>query len=91
MTNTATETASVVDEFTGQAREFAFDPPLESGERFAIVSAVVASMTGPETYLFPSDGKGNVTSWLELEGSRRGTPDIAAVVEAMGYQIKVPS
>lgn len=42
---------------------------------YVIVSAAWSTFSGPETYIFPADGEGNVLSWSELEGSYRGGLD----------------
>lgn len=38
-----------------------------------------------EVYLFPADKKGKVLSWLELDGSRRGTCSIRMTMMDAGY------
>ena len=40
-----------------------------------VVTSATNVMGEPETYVFPSDEKGNVTDWLELPGSYKGGLD----------------
>lgn len=42
---------------------------------------------GPETFLFPADGKGNITSWGELDGSFRGAIDHEQALRNAGYVV----
>lgn len=44
---------------------------------------------GPETYLFPADKDGNITSYGELTGSQRGTLDHAAALRDAGYEVRL--
>lgn len=52
-----------------------------------VVSAVDVMFSGPETYIFPCDADGKVTSWGELEGSFRGGLDHAEALRGAGYEI----
>jgi hypothetical protein len=71
--------------FTGSAKLYRLDPPLE-GNEFVAVSATVA-YRWPETYIFPADESGNVLDWGELDGSFRGALDHAAALEGAGYEV----
>jgi hypothetical protein len=78
---------------TGSMRLYRLDPPLrdeyaENGPfEYVVVSATNAYMTGPETYIFPADEKGEITSWGELEGSFRGSLDHEKALRNAGYKI----
>ena len=67
-----------VDSFRGEAKLWELNRrvTIESGmkTRFVVTSAVCA-YSGPETYIFPTDSKGEVTSWGELPGSFQGGLD----------------
>ena len=85
-----------LDGFTGEAKLYKLDPPMEETDfdnevvgrhKYVVVSATVAMFTGPETYIFPSDENGNVTSWGELEGSYRGGLDHETALKNAGYSI----
>lgn len=76
----------LAENFTGEARLFKMDPPLE-GHKYIVVSATVAMFSGPETYIFPADEKGAIEDWGELKGSRRGTLSHEDVLSDIGYEI----
>ena len=67
------------------------DPPIEYDEgrkaEHVVVSASVVQYSGPETYVFPSTEGGEVTSWVELEGSYRGGLDHAEALNNAGYVV----
>lgn len=48
---------------------------LEQVTEYVVVSSICAMFSGPETYIFPADENGEVTSWGELPGSYRGGYD----------------
>jgi len=88
---------SDLDGFTGEAKLYKLYPPMEEinfddevigRHEYVVVSATVAMFTGPETYIFPSDKHGNITSWSELEGSYRGELNHATALRNAGYLIK---
>ena len=54
--------------------------------RWLIVSAVHA-WSGPETYIFPANEKGEVTNWHELDGSFQGGMDHELALQNAGYEI----
>jgi len=58
-----------------------------SDSGFVVVSAVIPLYGGPETYIFPADEDGNITSWGELNGSFRGSLDHEKALRNAGYQI----
>jgi hypothetical protein len=41
----------------------------------------------PETYIFPSDADGAITSWLELDGSYRGGTDHEQALRGAGWEV----
>jgi hypothetical protein len=78
---------SNLDDFSGDARLYKLSKPL-SGHMYVIVSAAYAMFSGPETYIFPANEKGEVTSWGELDGSYRGGTDHARALRNAGYEVK---
>jgi hypothetical protein len=79
---------------TGDGRVYRLDPPLisEWDERsnpveYVWVSATNVPYSGPETYIFPCDKKGNVLTWGELEGSYRGGLDHEEALAGAGYEV----
>lgn len=56
---------------------------------YVIVSAVVAPISGAETYIFPAAGidADSPVSFSEMPGSSRGTLDHAKVLSDIGYEI----
>ena len=88
-------------EWRGDARWFRMEPPMTSGEydfdsesevvkeySDVILSAAMVLFTGPETYIFPANERGEIQSWIELDGSMRGTLDHNAVLSSIGYQVR---
>lgn len=53
-----------------------------------VISATIAPYSGAETYIFPSDADGNITSYIELSGSYRGGLDHKRALENAGYELK---
>lgn len=66
---------------------YQLSPPLE-GHKFVVVSAASVPFSGPETYIFPSDANGVITSWGELRGSYRGSLSHVKALRMAGYTIK---
>lgn len=85
MDKTATFVCDLVG-WNGRAKLYRVDPPHE-GVEHVVVSAVSAPFSGPETYIFPADADGNVTSWLELDGSYRGGLNHVAALVNAGYVV----
>lgn len=85
---TATKIKDIPD-WKGRAALYRLSAPVEDEDglphEYVIVSAVMALFTGPETYIFPADAKGEVTSWGELPGSQRGFLDHELALEIAGY------
>jgi hypothetical protein len=80
----------------GDGRVYRLSPPLqiknydgevESETEYVWVSAADAMFSGPETYIFACDEGGEVTSWLELEGSFRGALDHEEALRGAGYEV----
>ena len=65
-------------------RLYKLDPPVPT--EFVLVSAIQAAFdTGmPETFIFPADEDGKVTSWGELEGSFQGGQDHEKALRGLG-------
>lgn len=80
--------------FTGDARLYKLSEaaPVDGDEQgttdYVVVSATVARYGGPETYIFPADEAGDVTSWLEMEGSFRGGLDHARALAGLGFVVE---
>lgn len=72
-----------------EAKVFKMDPPLE-GHNYVLLSKVnryVFELDEKiiETYIFPCNEKGEVLSWLELQGSKKGVHSIDSILEDLGY------
>lgn len=94
MKKIATPVGGRLDGFTGDARLYKLEPPIEQKDwdgtlvathEFVVVSAVSVPFTGPETYIFPADAGGNVVDWGELDGSARGHMDHSLALSDAGY------
>ena len=72
--------------FQGAAALYRVEPMI-AGHRWIVVSAVDAMLSGPETYIFPANKRGEVTDWCEMEGSFRGALDHARALRNIGYRI----
>lgn len=55
--------------------------------KFVCVSQVNAFGTGYETFIFPADESGEVVSWGELRGSRRGYISPDALMSELGWEV----
>ncbi|MEN9491135.1 MAG: hypothetical protein RJA63_1584 [Pseudomonadota bacterium] len=83
-----------LDGFNGSAALFNLTPPLlvvgygdvVDTHDFVVVSAADVMFSGPETYIFPADADGNVTNWIELDGSFRGSLDMWRALRNAGYE-----
>ncbi len=100
---TKTQTAAFIrnlDNFTGDARLYKLDPPMSyegwddetdknatTTTEWVVVSATVAPYSGAETYIFPSNAEGEITSWGELDGSFRGALDHAEALANADYKV----
>lgn len=62
--------------------------PLE-GHKYVVVSAANVVFSGPETYIFGANAKGEVTDWIDLEGSYRGGFSHEKALSNAGYTVKV--
>ncbi len=58
------------------------------GETHEYVVVSTSSMMGLETYLFPSNELGDITSWCEMPGSQKGTGSHREVLNALGYEVE---
>lgn len=59
--------------------------PRIDGNKYVITSTSNVQFTGPETYMFAADEKGNIIDWGELPGSYRGGLDHKKCFECIGY------
>ena len=80
--------------FNGHAALYRCEPPIEDyswddekkPEKRALVVASTAYALGrPETYLFPANEAGEITSWVELPGSRKDITSHEEVFSLAGY------
>jgi hypothetical protein len=78
------------DESNGYSEVFLCCPPYQ-GQSYVRVSATTTldlhDKPENETYIFPSNKDGEVTSWTELPGSTRGIFDPERVLEKVGYEV----
>lgn len=74
-----------LDGFTGKAALYQMVPEYE-GNSYVVVSKT-SVLNAPETYMFPGNIHGEVTSWGELEGSRRGIWTHKEILEGIGYTV----
>ena len=70
----------------GDPRLYKLSEPLDQAV-FVIVSAVIAPITGPETFIFAANSKGEVRDWGELDGSFTGALDHEQALKNAGYEI----
>ena len=74
--------------FRGDARLYQMEPPYQDSEYVVVSGVPMAFDTGqPETYIFKADPEGEITDWVELEGSFRGALDHSRALEGAGYTI----
>ena len=71
-------------DWTSDARLYSLSEPLE-GHNYIVVSAADAPYTGPETFIFGCDERGNAIDFGELEGSFRGSLDHDKALKYAGY------
>lgn len=57
-----------------------------AGHQYVIVSAAVVCGY-PETYIFRSNKNGEVVSWMEINGSQKGTLDHEKVLNDAGFKL----
>jgi hypothetical protein len=69
----------------GNAKLYKMNPAYE-GHDFVRASAANVPYSGDEVYLFPSDEKGNISDFGELDGSYRGGLDFSKVIKDIGYE-----
>jgi len=78
-------------DFRGKASLYKLDPPLKdyNGNSHEYVIASTADVfSGVETYLFPSNEAGEVVSWSELPGSKRGGYSHVEIFDDLGYTVE---
>lgn len=77
----------------GRQRLYRLEPPLAGYEFYEdqpheyVVASAVTVLGYPETYLFPADATGEVTSWGELPGSLKGTLSHEEAINEAGYEV----
>ena len=74
----------------GEKKLFRCDPPMKDFDgnkhEFVVVSAVNHRFAH-ETYFFPSNKSGEMTSWLEMPGSQQGICDHKKALQYAGYTV----
>lgn len=90
--NTATRTKTITNPGVVDQAVYRLNPPHTYTDDFTgstettdhvIVSAANVYASGPETYIFPSDG--NTITGCEIDGSYRGGLDHTRALAAIGY------
>lgn len=94
MTKTATLVRTNLPHAAGEQHLYRLDPPLREvtsdsmrGYHEYVVVSAVDVFGRPETYIFPADSEGEITSWGELEGSFQGGWDHEQALRNAGYTI----
>jgi hypothetical protein len=87
-----------LDDFRGDARLYKLSDPMvyesyyddekNKSYDYVVVSSANVPFSGPETYIFGADKKGEVVDWMDLPGSRRGSYSHEDVLEAAGYKVE---
>ena len=70
----------------GEGRIYKLSPRLGKFT-YVWVSAANVLSSGPETYIFGCNAKGEVKEWGELEGSFRGALDHERALRNAGYEV----
>lgn len=85
-TKTATQIhTTALNHMRGDARLYQLSEPLDGSEH--VVVSGIDNRWGAETYIFPADSSGEITSWGELEGSFKGSIDHAEALRGAGYEV----
>jgi hypothetical protein len=86
---TATFLCVLEDTPNRKQEHYRLDPPLD-GKEYVVVSAlnVAFDHKAAETFIFPANKTGDITGWLEMEGSFRGAADHAEALRRAGYEIQ---
>lgn len=72
--------------YTGDAALYRLSIPL-GGHEYVIVSAAVAPVSGPETYIFAAPTDGDIGNRAELPGSVRGVLSHEDALALAGYEV----
>lgn len=88
---TATKVRDLSD-WTGRASLYKLSEPMDGEDTaevytYVVVSAAVTLDHGPETYIFPSNEKGDVSDWGELRGSYVGGMSHERALMNAGYEV----
>lgn len=67
-------------------RHFRMEPPLQGNEYVVVSGTSVFGM--PETIIFGADKDGEITDYMDLEGSFRGEIDHIKALKNAGYEIE---
>ena len=97
-TATFVKHTGVKNDMVVQQSLYRLDPPLRAHSwdddeevpayEYVVVSAANVIFSGPETYIFGANEKGEVVDWAELPGSYKGGLSIADALMDVGYALK---
>lgn len=68
-------------------KHYRLDPPLDGIYADVVVSAADVPYSGPETFIFGANEKGEISDWGELPGSYRGGLDHEQALRNAGYTV----
>lgn len=75
-----------LSDWKGDARLYRLEPPAHDGTEYVIASAVRV-LGEPETYTFQATAGGEVTCWLEWDGSFKGELNHEQALARAGYAV----
>lgn len=77
--------------YNGHAALYRVNPPLkgwDGDDSYSLVVLSTAEVLGRhETYIFPADKDGQVTDWLELQGSQKDVTSHQQIFANAGYTV----
>lgn len=83
--------------FNGHADLYKVTPPIRDEGydeddatmliHYVIASSITGGFFGTETYLFPANEDGEITSWCELAGSQKDVTFYETVFNDIGYTV----
>ncbi len=71
--------------FAGNAAHYKVEPPIDGHSNIVLSSTRAYGLN--ETYAFPADKEGNITSWSELAISQKDTQSHGDVLADAGYKM----
>lgn len=67
-----------------QGVPFGWGEPMQLTE-YVITSATNVIFSGDETYMFPANADGDITNWVEMDGSYRGDLNHERAIRKAGW------